>query len=492
MMYKHTLFKLLISTALIPFTLNASDTKTATPHAEEIRRFEQSLRTPIKFEGDKSWTLKGRMKHYGIHGISIAVIEDFNIKWHKAYGIQSLKTQQPVTSSTRFQAGSISKPLTALATLQLVQQGKISLDQEANKALKRWKIAPNLHTQNNPVQIKHLINHSAGLTVHGFDGYDQKQTLPSVLQILNGRSPANSDAVIVNSAPGELFRYSGGGYTVLQQLLSDVADQPFATLMQTSLLQPLGMTHSTFDQSAPQQAPKQYASGYLPDGKPVADGYRRFPEMAAAGLWTTADDLAKFVIALQKSLKGDKHSYISQEYAQKMITPSTMPYVGNGLFLRGTLKGYGDYFEHSGGLDGFTATLVGHQRDGYGIVILTNANQPDILNEIIYSIAEVNQWQDIIPPLMKAQPFNKKEIERMSGTYQYDDYTNISVFAEADRVYAQYSFEGAPKDELFKIAENTYVRRERPTKIRFIEHKGQTMFAFVEADGTVKALRPLK
>ena len=226
----------------------------------------------------------------------------------------------PVTTESMFQAGSISKPVAALAALHLVEQGKLSLDSDVNQTLKSWKVPASVVAPAAVVTLRELLTHTAGLTVHGFPGYAANEPVPTLVQILNGEKPANTDPILVEATPGSRWKYSGGGYTVLQQLMVDVSQQPFPDLMRELVLTPLGMTRSTYDQPLPASLHSSAATPYRSDGTPVEGGSHTYPEMAAAGLWSTPTDLARFAIEIQRSLQGNANHVISTQMTTQMLT----------------------------------------------------------------------------------------------------------------------------------------------------------------------------
>lgn len=340
------------------------------------------------FERDSPSKIELRMKDYGVPGVSITVIDDYKVAWSKSYGVKSLDDMTPVSNKTLFQVASISKPITAVATLKLIEEGKLKLDSEVNSHLTTWKIKDNKLTEESPVLIEHLLNHTSGLTVSGFSGYKVSESIPTLTQILDGQSPANSALVEVRELPGTNFSYSGGAYTVLQQLLVDKEDQQFEQIMLQKVLKPLNMNNSTFKQPLPNKYQHNFAMGYSQQNQPIEGGYHIYPEQAAAGLWTTSQDLAKFIIGLQTSLKGDKGgTMLAKYFAEKMVSPSINNDVGLGLFL------WGDgYFNHDGWNEGFSSLMLAHKSNGYGIIVLTNANKPAFNYEVVKIIASKYQW----------------------------------------------------------------------------------------------------
>jgi len=450
-------------------TAFANDIANDTP--KEIASIESGLRNSVQFAKDPQWSIDERMKHYGVPGVSVAVIKDYKIHWLKHYGVADKESGKAVDGNTLFQAASISKPVAAFAALKLVEQNKLSLDEAVNNKLVGWKIPENKFTKNHPVALKHLLNHSAGLTVSGFDGYPTGTPTPTVVQVLDGEKPANSAAVRVDMQPETQFRYSGGGYTVLQKLVSDVAQKDYPQVMQELVLGPIGMTQSTYEQPLPASKLKFAAAGYLPNKSPVIGKRHAYPEMAPAGLWTTAEDLAKFAIDVQLAVKDDKSKVLSQSMVNKMLTPFVNDKVGLGVFIE--TKNKEIYFAHGGWNQGFSSDLIAHKYRGYGVVIMTNSNHPAFIDELKNSVASYYQWHQFLEPVFVTLPISQTEQQRVSGRYKFAADMIFSIFAENNRLYMQYL--NRDRMEVFRIGENQYIRRKNSRKFRFDKSKDSEM-----------------
>jgi len=429
----------------------------------EIKKVETGLIPPVRFEGDSVWTIEQRMKHYGVPGLSMAVIKDSKIIWIKSYGVTDRETKLPVTGQTLFQAASISKPVSAYAVLKEAERGKINLDEDVNSYLKSWKLPENEFTAKKKVSLKYILSHSAGLTVSGFAGYAIPHKVPTLLQILNGTAPANSGAIRVYKEPGGSFNYSGGGYCIAQQMLIDIEGKPFPEIMQELVLDPLGMKNSTYSQPLQADQLKWAATGYLPDGKQTTGKRHTYPEMSPAGLWTTAEDLAKFAIDIQLTVKGQSEKVLTQQMADKMTSPLIEPFEGLGIFLE--KKQQDIYFNHGGWNEGFSSKIIAHKNKGYGLVILTNGNQPMLIEELIRSVAINYNWSNYVLPIYKKIQITAADIENNGGRYRSEKYELIKIYADGDRLFLQKNAE--EPEELFKVAANTYALRnwEAQTKI---------------------------
>lgn len=359
-------------------------------NATRIAQVEQGLRHAVIVDGAAPATmnLQARMRHHHVPGVSIAVIENYQLAWARGYGVMQAGAAQAVTTSTLFQAASISKPVAALAALNLVEQGKLQLDEPVNHKLKSWRLPENDFTRATPVTLRQLLSHSAGTTVHGFGGYPQGDAVPTLVQVLDGAPPANSDAVRVDTVPGKTWRYSGGGTSVAQQLMQDVTQESFTALMQRLVLAPLAMTHSTFAQPLPAEKASTAAHGHKPDGSVIKGGWHVHPEQAAAGLWTTPSDLAQFALALMQDTAG----------ASAMLTrqPGLSAQggrMGLGVFLEG--HGRAMRFSHGGSNAGYKCYLIAFPQTGQGAVVMTNGDGGGaLLREINRAIAAEYAWPD--------------------------------------------------------------------------------------------------
>jgi CubicO group peptidase (beta-lactamase class C family) len=330
------------------------------------------------------------MAMYNVTGLSIAVIHNYEIEWAKGYGYADKEEGKPVTTETLFQAASISKSLNGVGVLKLAQDKKIALDADVNTYLQSWKFP--YKNKQEKITVASLLDHSAGLTVHGFPGYMKGKKLPGPVEILDGSGSAVNAPVHSEISPGTKYQYSGGGTTISQVIVSDVSKQAYDEYMWANVLQPLGMTNSFFSQEVPLTKLPMVATAYV-DGKAVSGKYHLYPEQAAAGLWTNPTDLAKYVIETQLALKGSSEKVLNKEMTVKRLTPG-IANSGMGVFLE--KKGDATYFYHSGVNEGFGAYYYGSLEDGNGVVIMINSGFCPLLYEVINSVAKVYQWKGFI------------------------------------------------------------------------------------------------
>lgn len=295
----------------------------ATPEARAAA-VERGLQPPILVEGRDTGlsSITDRMAELGVPAVSVAVIHDGRIDWARAWGLADVETGREATPETLFQAASMSKPLAALLALVLADEGVVSIDADVNESLRSWKVPANEFTAKQPVTLRGLLSHTAGVTVHGFPGYAPGTEIPTPVQVLDAEPPTNTAPIRVDTEPGTLWRYSGGGYTIAQQMLEDVTGVPYATLLQQRVLEPLGMSSSTSEQPLPARLHERAATAYRSNGSAVRGRFHTYPEMAAAGLWTTPSDYARFALAIQRSLRGEAGTiYGWPGIAHQVITP---------------------------------------------------------------------------------------------------------------------------------------------------------------------------
>ena len=437
--------------------------------AARIERVENGLLPPSYLKGETvpRMKLSERMQFYKSPGVSIAVINYGRIEWARAYGVQKTGGKSPVTTETVFQAASISKPVVAMAALRLVEQRKLALDSDVNKSLKSWRIPENDFTATERVTLRRILAHNAGLTVQGFLGYRADLPLPSLLQILDGKPPANSQAIRVDITPGTKLRYSGGGYVVLQQLLMDVTGLPFPNLMDNLVLKRLGMIHSEFGESLSSKRAGNAASGHLPNGEAIKAGHFLYPELGAAGLWTTPTDLASFVIEIQRSYQGKSKKVLTPAMTRQMLT-AQIENSGLGLFVDGAR------FTFGGSNVGFKSYLVGYLQSGQGAVIMTNSeNGTQLALEILRSIAAEYGWPDYRPKERIVAKLDPSIYDEYVGEYEVMQGLVLKVTREGDKLFSQSP--GQPHSEMLPESETTFFLRDIDAQFTFVREGGRVV-----------------
>jgi len=384
---------------------------------EVIARVTAGLRPAITVKGEAAgkFTLAERMALYKVPGVSIAVVDSGRIVWARGFGLKEVGTADSVTQTTLFQAASISKPVAATALLRLAEEGKLSLDAPVNEYLKGWKVPDNRFTAKEKVTLRRIVAHYAGLTVHGFPGYAAGDSIPTVPQILDGLKPANTPAVRVDTFPGSHWSYSGGGITVEQLAMTDVTGEPFPALLKRLVLDPIGMTNSGYDQPLPAAKKGQEAAGYRPDGSMIAGRWHTYPEMAAAGLWTTPTDLLKWAMEIAAAKAGKSTKVLSQKMATEMLTVQKAP-SGLGPMLHGS--GHAFYFEHGGSNEGYRCEVMYFPEIGRGAAVMTNSDAGSaVAQEVLYALAAEYHWPEYAPREIERVTLDSATVHAMLGSY---------------------------------------------------------------------------
>lgn len=446
---------------------------------ESIARIENGLLPRIRVEGEPGWTLGERMARWNVEAVSVAVIQDFDVAWARAWGMADREEGKPATTGTLFQAGSISKPVAATGTLRMVEEGMLDLDTPVNEYLTSWQLPENEFTAQTPVTIRRLLSHTAGTTVHGFPGYAPWEPIPTIPQVLDGEPPANTAAVRVDISPGTEVRYSGGGTTIVQLAMTDVSGEPFPELMHRLVLGPAGMSNSTYENPLPAARLEEAAAGYRRNGSAVPGKRHTYPEMQAAGLWTTSTDLARFAIAMQSSLRGAPGGVLQPETAREMVTP-VMETAGLGFFVDdedGTI-----YFQHGGADEGFQALLIASRDGGYGVAIMANSdNGGAIATEIMRAVALEYGWAGILNQPVAAVEMSAEELAEYEGRYT-PGYANVTTLsAEQGQLVARATLEDF-STRMIPLGDDVFLNLEIGQQFRFLRDDAGEIVGLEPAD----------
>ena len=417
----------------------------------------------VKDDPHSCSTLAQQMAKFNVPGVSIAVIHNGTIEWAQGFGVVT-KGGAPVTADTVFQAGSISKPVAAMAALHQVQNKTLTLDADINTELVSWKVPESPAANGKPVTLRELLTHTAGFTVHGFPGYAAGMPVPTVIQVLNGDKPANTPPIRLESEPGSKWNYSGGGYVVMEQTLLDITKQPFPKLMHDAVLAPIGMTHSTYEQPLPSNMESAAALPYKADGTPIPGGPHTYPEMTAAGLWTTPSDLAQYCLEVERSLDGKANHVLSQDMTRQMLTPGKGQW-GLGLQIGGSAAD--PYFSHGGVNEGFEALFVAYEHHGDGAVVMTNAQGGSRLaDQIMKSIGTEYGWPDFHAVVRTEIKLPHETLARYVGTYQLSPGVYMMITLKDDQLISRLTGQG--EVPLFAEAEAKFFPKVVEADIDFV------------------------
>lgn len=421
-------------------------------------------------------TVDELLERFNVPGVSVAVISDFGIHWARGYGIADVETGKAVDTETMFQAGSISKPVAAMGSLKAVQDGVFGLDDDINGILTSWQLDTGDFTRESPVTPRTLMSHTSGLgDGFGFPGYDPAGPIPTMIQIFEGQPPSNTRALFMERPPLSLMEYSGGGVTLMQQALEDARGRPFEEILRDDVLRPIGMANSTYENPLPPERDGNAARAHDREGRARGAKWHVYPEMAAAGLWTTAGDLARFAIEVQKSALGNSNKVLNHEMVLEMLTP-----VGVGDFAVGfqiQKMGQGWYFSHSGSDWGFQANLVAHKVHGYGFAIMTNSDQGfPVMQEIGERIQRAYEWDSLAAPAPRGyDPPRTLDLEAIQlpadvlqeyvGEYRLDEQATVAISLVNGALMA--SPAGQTPAQLFAAEVDHFFLRIAPVEVFF-------------------------
>jgi len=419
-------------------------------------------------------TIQELMERFNVPGVSIAVIYDFKIHWAKGYGIADVETGAPVDTETMFQAASISKPVAAMGVLRAVQDGLFTLDDDINDILTSWRLDGGEFTRDRPVTPRELTSHTSGLgDGFGFPGYDPADPVPTVVQIFEGHELSNVGRLFMERPPMTLMEYSGGGVILMQQALSDARGRPFADIMRDDVLRPIGMDRSSYQQPISPEHDRNAARAHSREGAAMGPKWHVYPELAAAGLWTTPSDLARFIVEVQLSSIGQSNRVLSRTTVQEMLSP-----VGVGDYAVGfriSKMGQGWYFTHGGSNWGFRATVLAHKIKGYGLAIMTNGDQGGaVAAELSRRIQMTYEWDSFADPAPRGYrpPVERTEINVAEGvleTYvgEYELTPEMPVVITLEDGHLQVQSTGEPKVPLFAESEDMFFLRAVNAQISF-------------------------
>lgn len=385
----------------------------------QVEKITGSLSDPVLLRGAPvpHLSLRERMAEFHVPGVSVAVADGGKLVWARAFGVADTSTGQPVSPRTIFQAASISKPIAATATLRLVQRGVVELDQDVNRYLTSWEVPESEWTEHQKITLRRLMSHRAGTTVHGFLGIREGAPLPTIVQILNGDPPANSEPVQVDMIPGSATRYWGGGVLIEQLVTMDVTKTSYAALTKALVLEPFGMVDSTFEQPLPPARRQAAASAHDSAGHVYSGNLLIYPEQAPAGLWATPTDLLGWAIEIADAAAGKRPELLSRELAALMTQRLDRDGpVALGTFVWG--EGKGRYFWHGGRSEGYACELLYFPETGQGAAVMTNADMGgSVLRSLLDAIAAEYGWPDYGPQIVEQIAMKGSRLDRMVGTF---------------------------------------------------------------------------
>ena len=405
--------------AVVAMTMGASPVSAQRPGAaaaatpERIRRVETGLRPAVSSAGEAGAALRARMESLGVPAVSVAVIDGGRVAWARAYGVRSAGRSEPADTLTRFQAASLSKPVAAAVALTLVDAGALALDAPVNQRLGAWRLRSSSGTDAPPVTLRQLLSHSAGISAPGFRGYAVGERVPTLDEVLDGSSPANSEPIRVDAEPGR-WRYSGGGYVLAQRAMEVATGEAFPVLARERVVERLALASSSFVQH--RDTAGNYARGHDRQGLPLIGGWHVYPENAAAGLWSTPADLARFMLEVGAGSGGAR--LLSDSLRAAIVTPAAGP-ASLGWEVEG--EGAARRINHRGANEGYRAFMVFFPATGQGAVVMTNAdNGGRLIDELVRGIAEEYRWPALRSErLVAAESPDSTSLQALTGRYRF-------------------------------------------------------------------------
>ncbi len=473
---------LLVFLCIYRITTSAQVPKTDDTTLEsKINEVEHSLKSQVHIQGEALWNLEERMLKYQVQGLSIAVINNYEIEWAKGYGTTNNAEKGRVTPQTVFQAASMSKFVNAMALMKLKELQNVDLDADINTLLSSWKFPYNTSISEQTISLRQLMSHTAGISTHGFGGYKDAKKLPSIIEILAGTNPANSEKVKPLGSPNKNFKYSGGGTTISQLILSDVTNMSYEKFVNENLFTPLQMNNSFYSIEL-KKYPQDIAFGHLRNGKTLKNRYQIYPESAAAGLWTTPSDLGKLLIDLQLSLANKNGKVLSTASSKELITPPlTTEISALGLFVENR-NGH-TYLQHSGSNRGFRGKFYVGAANGKGVIVMVNGTNTKIIEEIIRSVALVYEWSGFSNiEIASDQALQNSDLKKYTGTYVFKN-REVIVSIKKGKLIAEEKRKWSTS--LTPIGGSLFVADaiQPETKIEFVSDKEGTVNKLIAHQG---------
>ena len=391
------------------------------------------LRPAVYTSDDEvTYKLEERMAHWNVPAVSMVVIDGMEIVYAGAFGVKRMGDTARVNENTLFQAASVSKPVAAIGAMTLVHENILDPDADINQFLEGWQLPRESYEED--ITLRKILTHSAGLNVGGFAGYPSEDSLPGLLEIIEGRPPANSPAVKIVAEPRTRFMYSGGGYQVMQKVMEDVTQKSFTEILEENVFHPLQMTHSHY---APLDSSEKMnvAFGHLEDA-PIPHYGPIHVESAAGGLWTTPTDLGYLLLDLMKAYTHQESEILDPETVHLIMEPVFWDY-GFGFKVVG--EGQNFRFSHGGATTGWHAHFMAFPERGQAVVVMTNGTNGWVLwPEIERSVASALGWPILKPKIVEPISLSAEETKEYTGEYTMNG-LNIQIASGSSHLF----FEGA-------------------------------------------------
>ncbi|MGK7390578.1 MAG: serine hydrolase domain-containing protein [Candidatus Cyclobacteriaceae bacterium M2_1C_046] len=449
--------------------INESTCFNANKSSNNKDRLEHEIIGKVKFLGEPEdfRAIENKMIDYKIPALSLAIINDGETEWADTYQNPNF-SQQNLNCSSIFQAASLSKPVTFFAALRMHTAGEIDLDENIEKYLISYKLPQGQQTAENPVTLRNIFAHTSGITSGGYPGYDNHLAIPTDFDVLKGSEGVNSPAIEVISAPNEMLAYSGGGYTLAEVALQDIFKEEFSKIMNEWLLEPTGMENSEFTQPLQPSDSSKVAKGYTLDGTVLAGGWRNHPEQAAAGLWSNAADMAKFLIEIYKGYQGQS-SIFSKSAIQSVINQERDGHI-YGFIVDKSETGFA--ITHYGGNAGYRTGMTIDLDSGKGLVYLINSDNGGALgNELLLSASQLYNWNHLKRVSVQRNHLDTELLKQLSGKYKWNSQVELSVIYKDENNQLSLHFPNGDAYNLIPVKDEelSFINPNSGVNIKFLK-----------------------
>lgn len=446
--------------------------------AEFKAQLENGIRGKVKFinEAETLNSISDKMSEYAIPAMSLAVMQEGQIEWSETYQHAEVAGNQRLDCTSLFQAASLSKPVTCMAAVRMHAAGEIDLDKNIKDYLKSFQLPQGKQTVANPVTFRNIFSHTSGINAGGYQGYNRDLDMPSDPGVLMGNEGANSPAIEVVWEPNETLAYSGGGYTLAELALQDIYGAAFSEIMKKWILEPANMENSEFTQPFPASDSNRVAKGHTHSGEVLEGGWRNHPEQAAAGLWSNATDLAKFMAEIYYAYQG-KPSIFSQSDVESMIRDERDGHV-YGFIVNRTEDDLA--ITHYGGNAGYRTAMTISLTTGNGLVYLINSdNGGNLGNELLLSAAQVYSWNHFQQTQAHRKEMDTQKLKALVGAYKWNDQIDLNIGYDEKEKILVLSF---PNGDAYKLVhvvgdELDFVHPKTGIEVAFLQEDNFNSFS---------------
>ncbi|MEE1945839.1 serine hydrolase domain-containing protein [Pedobacter sp. KR3-3] len=431
-----------------------------------------------------SLNIEQHLEKHKLAGFSLVVFENYKIVYSNQFGVKSINSKEKIDENTAFSTASISKPVTALLCYILEEKGLINLDEPIDKYLKRWHLPKSKFTENNSPTWRQFLNHTAGTTQDGFADHYEGDTIPTIKQSLLGQIPRYNKEIDFLFTPGTNWRYSGGGYVIVQMALEDTLNKSMAALAQAYIFSPLGMKNTTMIQPNEKGFPSNVALVHDEDGKVIRTGLPITPQVGASGMWSTPTDLAKLSIEIQNALRNKNNKVVSHRIAKAITAVSALKNAVGG-WSYGWQKSFGynnyDWFSCNGSNTGVGGNILATMTNGNGMVYLANGEKPNrfpVMNHTRVKILTLMDWNNTTNEAIQEMPLSlRKQLVGNYNDFLYGQGMETKIVEKNNRLYVESPLldflKGKNENELLYLKDGSFKIVDYPNLLKFDFSNGE-------------------